>query len=71
MRVADLLDGEPGVEIVARFGAAVHACGRNAEALARAVERAIRSNGVQAKPIEAGFEEIFIFLTAGRGEPLS
>jgi ABC-2 type transport system ATP-binding protein len=68
MRAADLLEREPGVELVARFGAAIHACGRDREALARGVARVVQGDGVTAEPIEAGFEEIFIHLMAGRDE---
>jgi ABC-2 type transport system ATP-binding protein len=52
---------------VARFGAAIHVCGRDRAAL----ERAVRGAGLpesELKPIEAGLEESFIYLTALHGE---
>jgi ABC-2 type transport system ATP-binding protein len=61
-----LLEAAPGIDLVARFGAEIHVCGKDAAALERAV-RAVK----QAQPhvaieaIEAGFEEIFIYLMTG------
>jgi ABC-2 type transport system ATP-binding protein len=61
-----MLEDADGVDLVARFGAEIHACGKDAAAL----ERAVRAVG-QAQPhveierIEAGFEEIFIYLMSG------
>lgn len=56
----------PGVELVARFGAAIHVCGKDAGALERAVQRAKQMHPyVEIEPIEAGFEEIFIYLMSG------
>ena len=63
-RAADMLNKTTGVELVARFGAAIHACGRDASALDRAVTRILSLDGVKAERIEAGFEEIFIYLMA-------
>jgi ABC-2 type transport system ATP-binding protein len=60
-----LLKSAPGVELVARFGTKIHACGRDASALARGVEVVRGLAGVEIEPIEAGFEEIFIHLMAG------
>jgi ABC-2 type transport system ATP-binding protein len=56
----------PGVELVARFGAEIHACGKDAAALERAVAE-VRGKFpyVEAERIEAGFEEIFIYLMSG------
>jgi len=62
----EMLRGAPGVDLVARFGAEIHACGKNAAALARAVEAVKDAQPhIQIAPIEAGFEEIFIYLMAG------
>jgi ABC-2 type transport system ATP-binding protein len=61
-----LLERDPGVDLVARFGAEVHACGKDAAALARAVAAAKQAQPhLQIEPIEAGFEEIFIYLMTG------
>ncbi|MBL8552505.1 MAG: ABC transporter ATP-binding protein [Hyphomonadaceae bacterium] len=65
-RAADLLEQEPGVELVARFGTAIHACGKDRAALAAAVQRVSARESLHAEEVEAGFEEIFIQLTAGR-----
>lgn len=61
-----LLEGAPGVDIVARFGAEIHACGKDAPALERAVRAVQQAQPhVRIEPIEAGFEEIFIYLMSG------
>lgn len=61
-----MLEGAPGVELVARFGAEIHACGHDAAALERAVRRVKESQPhVEIDRIEAGFEEIFIYLMSG------
>jgi ABC-2 type transport system ATP-binding protein len=64
-QAAALLDDAPGVELVARFGAEIHVCGRDSEALARGVEVVRALPGAKLERIEAGFEEIFIHLMAG------
>jgi len=60
------LEQSPGVELVARFGAEMHACGKDADALETAV-RAVKAaqSHVEIAKIEAGFEEIFIYLMSG------
>ncbi|MCL4714867.1 MAG: ABC transporter ATP-binding protein [Hyphomonadaceae bacterium] len=61
-----MLKDAPGVELVARFGAEIHACGKDAAALERAVRRVQDAQPqLSAAPIEAGFEEIFIYLMSG------
>ena len=66
MRAQELLEASPGVDIVARFGAEIHACGKDAAVLEHAV-RAVKQAQphVEIEPIEAGFEEIFIYLMSG------
>jgi ABC-2 type transport system ATP-binding protein len=66
LKAQDMLEGAPGVDIVARFGAEIHACGKDAAALESAV-RAVKEAQphVEIEPIEAGFEEIFIYLMSG------
>lgn len=62
----EMLHGAPGVDLVARFGAEIHVCGKDATALERAVRRVKETQPhVTIEPIEAGFEEIFIYLMAG------
>ncbi len=58
-----MLEGAPGVDLVARFGAEIHVCGHDAAALARAAARVKEAQPhVTIEQIEAGFEEIFIYL---------
>lgn len=66
MKAQELLEASPAVELVARFGAEIHACSKNAAALEAAV-RAVKAAQphVEIAPIEAGFEEIFIYLMSG------
>ncbi len=64
--VQEMLEGAAGVDLVARFGAEIHVCGKNADALHRAIERARQEHPhVEIERIEAGFEEIFIYLMSG------
>ena len=66
MKAQELLEASPGVDLVARFGAEIHACAKNAGALERAVHRVKEQQPhVEFAPIEVGFEEIFIFLMSG------
>ncbi len=60
-----MLEAAPGVELVARFGTSIHVCGHDEQALERAVQQAQQAQShLKAKRIEAGFEEIFIYLMA-------
>jgi len=60
-----MLEGATGVDLVARFGAAIHVCGRDAAALEKTILKVKEAQPhVTAKHIEAGFEEIFIYLMA-------
>jgi ABC-2 type transport system ATP-binding protein len=66
MAVQAMLEAAPGVELVARFGAAIHACARDPAPLERAVMAAKAAHPhVTVEKIEAGFDEIFIYLMAG------
>ncbi len=60
-----LLEAAAGIDLAARFGAEIHVCGRDGAALERAV-RAVKEAQphVRIEPIDAGFEEIFIYLMA-------
>ncbi len=60
-----LLEAAPGVELVARFGAEIHVCGHDGAAIERAAIQVKREQPhVEIERIEAGFEEIFIYLMA-------
>ncbi|MEZ5995518.1 MAG: ABC transporter ATP-binding protein [Hyphomonadaceae bacterium] len=66
LKAQHMLEGAAGVDIVARFGAEIHACGKDAAALERAVRQVKEAQPhVEIAPIEAGFEEIFIYLMSG------
>jgi len=56
---------EPGVEQVARFGAALHVSGTDAAALEAIVRRFEAEGGQRWSEIPAGLEEAFIYLMAG------
>jgi ABC-2 type transport system ATP-binding protein len=67
-RLADLeaaLQGAPGVEQVARFGASLHVSGTDAEALGRTVEAHRDHGACRWSKEDAGLEEAFIYLMAG------
>jgi ABC-2 type transport system ATP-binding protein len=65
-RAQDLLQSAHGVDLVARFGAEIHVCGRDPAALERAVQNVKQQEPhVHIERIDAGFEEIFIYLMAG------
>jgi ABC-2 type transport system ATP-binding protein len=64
-RAQELLEGAPGVDLVARFGAAIHVCGRDPTLLEKAVLKVKEAQPhISVHRIEAGFEEIFIYLMA-------
>ena len=54
----------PGIELVARFGAELHVCAMTDDALDRAVAGVVGMPGFEATRIDAGLEEIFIHLMA-------
>ncbi|MEZ5892807.1 MAG: ABC transporter ATP-binding protein [Parvularculaceae bacterium] len=58
------LRGAPGVDLLARFGASIHACGRDRDRLAAAMQRLDGMPGIRVAEVEAGLEEAFIFLMA-------
>ena len=66
LKAQEMLEADESVDLVARFGAEIHACSKDAAALERAV-RAVKEAQphVEIEPIEAGFEEIFIYLMSG------
>lgn len=54
-----------GYDVLARFGAAIHVAGRNADALASAVNAIKGLDDLQVERIDAGLEEAFIYLMTG------
>jgi ABC-2 type transport system ATP-binding protein len=65
------LEGKPGVEMVARFGAELHVCGEDKDALARAVATLRSRPGVVVEEHTAGLEEAFIHLMSQNQERVS
>ena len=64
-RAQEMLEGAPGVDLVARFGASIHVCGRDPALLETTVQKVKAAQPhVAIHRIEAGFEEIFIYLMA-------
>ena len=71
IRVLDLCNviaGPHSASYLARFGAEVHASGRDRELLAAAVARLADIPGVDARPMETGLEDALIYLTAGAAD---
>ena len=60
--VAARLQGEPGVEQIAAFGAALHVTGRDAAALEAALRRATADTASRIECAESGLEDVFIHL---------
>jgi len=60
-----MLETSDGVELVARFGAEIHVCGHDGHKLQVAVQQVLNDQPhLKGARIEAGFEEIFIYLMA-------
>ena len=66
--VAERLRAMPGVEMVAAFGAALHASGTDHASLAASVAEAAGSAGVAAHEVPPGLEDVFIHLMKGLGD---
>lgn len=63
-KLSAMLKDAPGVDILARFGASIHVCGKDKAKLIAAVDRVRAESGVRVTEIEAGLEEAFIYLMA-------
>jgi len=61
-RVAHDLEGRPGVEMVAVFGARLHVSGSDEAAVRAALEPWTRAPGVQVSAVEPTLEDVFIHL---------
>jgi ABC-2 type transport system ATP-binding protein len=66
--VASLMTDKAGVDVLARFGAEIHVAGKDSVALAAAVEPLRALPGVDIVGIEAGLEEVFIYLMTGASD---
>jgi ABC-2 type transport system ATP-binding protein len=62
---AQRLRGAPGVDLIARFGAVIHACGKNRRTLFNALTTLDDLPDIKRTEIEAGLEEAFIYLMTG------
>jgi len=60
--VALRLEGEPGIDQIAAFGAALHVTGRDAGALEAALRRATAGSTCRLAPEPTGLEDVFIHL---------
>ena len=63
--VAAMLEGRPGVEQVAPFGATLHVVGSDRKALKAALADIGRREGVSVRPGETSLEDVFIQFMAG------
>ncbi|HUV33065.1 MAG TPA: ABC transporter ATP-binding protein, partial [Devosiaceae bacterium] len=68
MQLGDELTGKPGIEQIARFGAALHVSGIDGTALDAAVEPFRAEAGRTWTRQPAGLEEVFIQLMAGASD---
>lgn len=60
--ISDRLRGQPGVDQVAAFGAALHVTGRDADALEATLRGATAGTGWRIAPAATGLEDVFIHL---------
>jgi ABC-2 type transport system ATP-binding protein len=60
--IAAKLQGEPAVEQIAAFGAALHVTGRDATALEATLRRATAGTPWHVEPAVTGLEDVFIHL---------
>ena len=67
MALAAELRGEPGVEMVAPFGNALHVCGTDRAALEAALAPLAAREGVHVREVEPSLEDVFIHLMRDLG----
>jgi ABC-2 type transport system ATP-binding protein len=58
------LQGKPGVDQTAVFGAALHVTGKDGKALEATLRESAAGNGYEIAPAEVGLEDVFIHLMA-------
>ncbi len=69
--VADMLEGRPGVEQVAPFGATLHVVGSDAKALEASLQDIKKRKDVTVEPGETSLEDVFIQFMAGSKDNMS
>jgi ABC-2 type transport system ATP-binding protein len=69
--VADMLEGRPGVEQVAPFGATLHVVGSDAKALEASLQDIKKRKDVKVEPGETSLEDVFIQFMAGSKDNMS
>jgi ABC-2 type transport system ATP-binding protein len=62
--LSESLQGQPGVDQTAVFGAALHVTGKDAQALEATLRRAAAGGTYRVAPAEVGLEDVFIHLMA-------
>jgi ABC-2 type transport system ATP-binding protein len=62
--LAQSLQGQPGVDQTAVFGAALHVTGKDAAALEATLRKAATDGAYEVAPTEVGLEDVFIHLMA-------
>jgi ABC-2 type transport system ATP-binding protein len=60
--IASKLQGAPGIEQIAAFGAALHVTGRDGAALEAALRQATAGSDSHIEPAATGLEDVFIHL---------
>lgn len=60
--IGDQLQGQPGVEQIAAFGASLHVTGRDAAALESTLQRLTAGTDWRLQPTDTGLEDVFIHL---------
>jgi len=69
--IARLLEGEPGVEQVAPFGATLHVVGSDRARLEEALEKVRHRDGISVEPGETSLEDVFIQFMANARDNMS
>jgi ABC-2 type transport system ATP-binding protein len=69
--VASSLEGKPGIDQVAPFGATLHVVGSDAEKLKASLEDVRKMKGITVAPGETSLEDVFIQFMAGSKDNMS
>ncbi|MFK0685383.1 ABC transporter ATP-binding protein [Ochrobactrum sp. BD67] len=69
--IARILEGEPGVEQVAPFGATLHVVGSDRAKLEKALTKIRQRDGIRVEPGETSLEDVFIQFMASAEDNMS